>query len=164
MGTQDHLVEVPVQCGAGRMRIAGYSLPIPVFSINFGSSAPSRTAQFFKYKKMALAITEINKFQHAYAIHCDRLFYVADDGTVRHVENSEDAPEAAVYEFFVTHNISRAAHKLFTDARVASGGQWVLLVRTETILFLLMDARGNILQQVVRTLDDISGINWVDPS
>lgn len=153
------LTNVPAQFGAGRMYIRGYPLPIPVFTVNFGSGAPSREAQFLQYKNIALTITEVNKFVYTYAIHCDVLLHETEDSGVKRTRKGK----RGVYEFSISHNVPRGAHKLFADARHASGGQWVLLIRTNTLLFLLMDARGNIIRQEVRPGTDIPGMDWKDP-
>ncbi len=145
------------------MYLESFRLPIAVFAINFGSNAPSRTEQFLKYKNISLSIIEENKFQYTYEIHCNELFYeTTEDDVLRENVGVEENVDP-VYEFSMTHSMSRGPHKLFSNARVACGGQWVLLVRTCTMLFLLMDARGNVLRQVERALTDISGMDWIDP-
>lgn len=163
MGLKDRLVDIPAQFGAGRMHVKGCRFPIPVFTVNFGSGAPSREEQFLQYNNITLEITEVNKFSYAYAIHCDTLLYETEDGTVKRARKSEVDDENVVYEFSINHNVPRGAHKLFVDARVMNRGQWVLLIRTNTLLFLRMDACGNILRQEVHPLEDIPGMDWKDP-
>ena len=138
MVLKDHIVDVPAQFGAGRMHIKGYRFPIPVFTVNFGSSTPSREEQFLRYDNIALTITEVNKFLYTYTIHCDTLLCETEDGTVKRARENEVGDENVVYEFSISHNVPRGAHRLFVDARVMNSGQWVLLIRTNTLLFLLM--------------------------
>jgi hypothetical protein len=145
------------------MHLKGYPLPVAVFTVNFGASTPSRTKQFCKYKNIALTITEVTKFEYTYVIHCNELFYETKNGVVLSADADDEVEADSVYEFSITHSMSRGPHKLFNSARIGCSGQWVLLVRSSTLLFLLMDARGNVLGQQERLLTNIPGIDWIDP-
>lgn len=160
MSLKDQLVDVPVQCGAGRMHLEGHPVPIAVFTVNFGTRAGARTEQFLTYEKISLTIAEVNKFLYTYTIHSDELFCKTKDGTLG---TEEAAHEDIVHEFSIVHTVPRGAHKLFVNARRESGGQWVLLLRSNTMLFLLVDARGNILRKEMRPGSDTLGMDWKDP-